>query len=85
MALHLASNYRVGDEYYPGDNAPVLRTVYELLDHGNLYRRLMLKPHDKRFWNVQLGTRGLERTMEWSNKLCPLSSILRKCYRTDNS
>lgn len=69
MALHLASNYRVGDEYYPGDNAPVLRTVYELLDHGNLYRRLMLKPHDKRFWNVQLGTRGLERTMEWSNTM----------------
>lgn len=67
MALHLASNFCICDEYYPGDDAPVLRAVYEALDKGDLYSRLVLKPHEKRFWNVQPSNRGFERTMEWSN------------------
>ncbi len=67
MALYLASKYRVGDEYYPGDDAPVLRTIYELLDTENLYSHLNLRAHEKRFWNVSVNTNRFDRTLEWAN------------------
>jgi hypothetical protein len=67
MALYLASKFRIGDEYYPGDDAPVLRDVYEVVDSGNFYGQLMLKPHEKRFWNIEQTTSGFLRHLEWSN------------------
>lgn len=67
MALYLASKYGIADEYYPGDDAPVLRATYDLLDTQNLYAHLKLRSHEKRFWNVEVGTNRFDRTLEWAN------------------
>lgn len=79
MALHLASKFEISDEYYPGDDAPVLKNVYSVLDKSGLYRRMALKPHEKRFWNVSLDEQSrISRTLEWANAEGDIPNVTRK-------
>lgn len=67
MSLHLASNYDIADEYYPDDQAPVLGAIYDWIDRYDLYSRLALRRHEKRFWNLEKAPRSFHRTIEWAN------------------
>ncbi|WP_282608708.1 hypothetical protein [Pelagibius sp. Alg239-R121] len=67
MSLHLASSQNITDEYYPGDHAPILHLIYNIIDKDQLYEKLSLKSHEKRFWNIEQSNGRFRRTIEWSN------------------
>lgn len=69
MALYLASDYGLVDEYYPGDTGPVLGSLYRRSDSDEIMKFLGVPIHPKRFWSTALSQDGvLCRTLAWESK-----------------
>lgn len=53
-AIHMAANIGASDQYYPGDDASLLRHVYSYPNSTQLMTLLGVSPHTHQFWNFKI-------------------------------